>query len=58
MEYIFGLLLIGIIGGILIWRKTRRKKYVVVYLIILLLFLLLPWILLFLALASGEEFPG
>ena len=58
MDYIIGFLVIGIIGGMLIWQKTKRKKYVVIYSIIILLLLLLPWILLFIAFSSGEEFPG
>lgn len=56
MGFIIGLLMIGIIGGILIWSKTKRKKNVVLYFLIILLMLLLPFILLFIAFASGAEF--
>ncbi|SHH67089.1 hypothetical protein SAMN05444481_1232 [Flavobacterium frigidimaris] len=57
MLYLEGLLIIGIMGGILIWSISKRKKMVVLFLLLILLLLILPWILLFLAYASEAEFP-
>ncbi|WP_271766153.1 hypothetical protein [Aquimarina algiphila] len=57
MEYIIGFLMIGILGGLLIYKITKRKKYVIIFSIIILLMFLLPWILLFLAFSTGAEFP-
>jgi drug/metabolite transporter superfamily protein YnfA len=56
MQFILGFLLIGIIGGVLIWLKTKRRKYVILFSIVMVLIVLLPWILLFLASASEAEF--
>jgi len=58
MEYIIGFLIISIVGGILIWKMTKKIKYVIIFLLIMLLILLLPWIFLFFAFESGAEFPG
>jgi len=44
-----GLLLIGVIGALLIWRKTKQKKYVIIFSVFIFLMLqLLPIILIFL----------
>lgn len=56
MEYILGLLILAIVGGVLIWLKTKRTKYVVIYSLVILLLLLLPWVLLLLAFATGADF--
>ncbi|WP_226294233.1 hypothetical protein [Aquimarina algicola] len=58
MEYIIGLLVVGVLGGLLVWRITKKRKYVILFSILILLMLLLPWILLLLAFSSGAEFPG
>ncbi len=56
MELLIGVIVLGIIGGGLLWWQTKNRRYLVIYTVILFLIILLPWILLFLAFASDAEF--
>jgi hypothetical protein len=47
MFYIIAFLIIGIVGGLLLWLKTRRIKYVIIFSVSILLMLLLSIIIWF-----------
>ena len=56
MEFLIGVIVLGIAGGGLLWWQTKNRRYLMIYTVILFLIILLPWILLFLAFASDAEF--
>lgn len=56
MGFIFILIPILILIGFLIWQHTKSTKYVLVYsAVVLVLFVLVPFVLLIIALATGES---
>ena len=57
MLYCIGFLIIGVVGGLLLWMRTKRIKYVIIFSIFILLMLILPFILLWLAFAFGADLP-
>lgn len=56
MGFIFILIPILILIGFLIWQQTKSTKYVLIYsAVVLVLFVLVPFVLLIIALATGES---